>query len=110
MTDDFSAARQLRKRQQKWWREHIPLAYLVAGSVFLAIYLIATFGFRSLPKLLSAIGMTPSGVNFVFGVICCALGISGLRNQRIKGSIWVVLFALCLFAGILTLLKAFALV
>ena len=110
MTDDFRTTRLLRKKQQKWWREHIPLAYVVAGSLFLATYLTATFGYRSLPKLLTAVGMTPSGVDFVFGVICCALGIWGLRNRRIRGSLWIVLFALCLFGGVLTLLKAFMLV
>jgi hypothetical protein len=86
-TDDFGTARLLRKKRQKWWRGHIPLAYAVAGSVFLAIYLIATVGYRCLPKLLTALGMTPSGIDFVFGVIYCALGIWGLQNRRTRGSL-----------------------
>ncbi len=110
MTDDFRTARLLRKRRQKWWRGHIPLAYAVVASVFFAIYFVVVFANRSLPKFLAAIGMTPSGVNFVFGVIYCALGVWGLRDRSIRGTVWMVLYILCLFGGIVILLKAFALV
>ena len=110
MTDDFRTARLLRKRRQKWWLGHIPLAYAVVVSVFLAIYFAAAFANRNLPKFLAAIGMTPSGVNFVFGVIYCALGFWGLRDRDIRGSVWMVLYVLCIVGGILTLLKALALV
>ena len=110
MTDDFRTVRLLRKRRTKWWREHILLAYVVAATFFLATYLAAGLANRNLPRLLSAVGMTPSGVNFVLGVVYCGLGIWGLRDRTLRGTAWVLLYALCFLGGILTLLKAFGLV
>jgi len=35
MTDSFRAAKLVRKKRQKWWSHHIPLAYAVLTSSFL---------------------------------------------------------------------------
>jgi len=110
MTGDLRTARLLRKRRTKWWREHIVLAYAVVGTFFVAAYLAVGFANRNLPRLLSAVGMTPSGVNFVLGVVYCGLGIWGLRDRTLRGTAWILLYALCLLGGVLTLLKAFGLV
>lgn len=39
MTDSFRATKVARKKRQKWWSHHIPLAYAVLISLFLVIYL-----------------------------------------------------------------------
>src|SRR6516225_5573355 len=109
MTDEyeFRAARRLRKKRQEWWRGHMPLAYVLVGGIFLVVFLVSTILVRGLPSILTAFGMTPSGVNFVLGAIFCALGVWGLRRWNILGIGWAVAFTLCLVGGVMTLLKAF---
>jgi len=65
---------------------------------------------RHAPGWLIALGVSPSGVNLILGTVSCGFGIWGIRARRDKGRGWVVLYALCLLGGILTLAKAFAFV
>jgi|SRR2546421_5611606 len=108
MTDSFKVATLARKRRAKWWRQHIPLAYATLIGTFVLIYVGAFFIDHRLPRWLLALGVSPSGVNLLFGTVSCALGIWGIRAGKRYGSGWVVMFGLCLLGGILTLAKAFA--
>ena len=47
--DQFRAARLRKKRQSRWWREHIPLAYAVLTGIFALLYFMVAFVFRSAP-------------------------------------------------------------
>jgi hypothetical protein len=107
MTDAFTAAKLIRKRRTKWWREHIPLAYAAVISFFVVIYIAVAFIDRNAPRWLRVLGVTPSGVNLLLGTAYCGLGIWGLKDARGIGTVWIVLYVLCLLGGILNLLKAF---
>ena len=108
MTDSFSAAKLARKRRQKWWSHHIPLAYAFLISLFLVIYLGFAFVDRHITRWLTTLGISPSGVNLLLGTVSCGLGIWGIRSRQGLGTGWVVIFAWCLLSGILTLAKAFS--
>jgi hypothetical protein len=108
MTDSFRTAKLARKKRAKWWSQHIPLAYATLIGSFVVIYLGVSFIDRRLPRWLIALGVSPSGVNLLFGTLWCALGIWGIRAGKDYGMGWVVMFVLCLLGGILTLAKAFA--
>ena len=109
MADSFRAAKLARKKRQKWWSHHIPLAYAVLTSSFLAIYLGVAFVDRHITGWLTTLGVSPSGVNLLIGTLSCGLGIWGIRSRRGLGAAWVVIFALCLLTGILALAKALSL-
>jgi hypothetical protein len=106
MTDSFRAAKLVRKKQQKWWSHHIPLAYAVLTSLFLLVYLSVAFVDRHVTGWLTTLGVSPSGVNLLIGTVSCCLGIWGIRSRRGLGTAWVVIFAWCLLSGIVTLAKA----
>jgi|ERR1022692_145801 hypothetical protein len=108
MTDSFKVAKLARKRRTKWWGEHLLLAYVTLTGVFVVSYLVVAFVDRRMPGWLIAVGVSPSGVKLILGTVSCAFGIWGIRARRGKGTGWVVLYALCLLGGILTLAKAFA--
>ena len=108
MTDSFGAAELARKRRQKWWSHHIPLAYAVLISLFLAIYLGVAFVDRHITGWLNTLGVSPSGVNLLIGTVSCGLGIWGIRSRRGLGTAWVVIFAWCLLSGIVAVAKAFS--
>jgi hypothetical protein len=111
MTDSFRTAKVARKRRAKFWREHIPLAYATAAASFAVVYFAVTVVFRRLPTWLAHLGASPSVVNLLVGTGCCGLGILGLRdksNRSRYGTVWLLIFVLCLLSGILTLAKAFA--
>lgn len=108
MTDAFRAAKLARKKRTKWWREHVPLAYLTLTGSFVVIYLGMALVNRHVPGWLTALGVSPSGVNLLLGTVSCGFGIWGIRARKGMGTAWVVLFVLCLLEGILTLAKAFA--
>ncbi len=108
MTDSFRAAKLARKKRQKWWSHHIPLAYAVLISVFLAIYVSFAFVDRHVTSWLTTLGVSPSGMNLVLGTVSCGLGIWGIRSRRDFGTVWVVIFAWCLLSGIVALAKAFS--
>jgi len=108
MTDSFRAAKLARKRRQKWWSHHIPLAYAFLTSLFLVIYLGFAFVDRHVTGWLTSLGVSPSGVNLILGTVSCGLGIWGIRSRQGLGTGWVVIFAWCLLSGIVTLARAFA--
>jgi hypothetical protein len=108
MTDSFRTAKLARKRRAKWWGEHPALAYATLTGFFVVIYLGVAFVDRRTPGWLTALGVSPSGVKLILGTVSCGFGIWGIRARSGKGTGWVVLYALCLLGGILTLAKAFA--
>ena len=108
MTDTFRAAKLARKKRTKFWREHIPLAYVTTAALFLLIYLSVAFVSRRIPIWLTALGVSPSGVNLILGTISCGLGAWGIRKGRDLGTVWLIIYTFCLIGGILTLAKAFA--
>src|SRR5215469_6362679 len=110
MTDSFRAAKLARKRRQKWWSRHIPLAYAVLISLVLAIYLGVGFVNRHMTGWLTTLGVSPSEVNLVIGTVSCGLGIWGIRSKRGLGTGWALIFAWCLLSGIVALAKAFSFV
>jgi len=69
MTDSFSAAKLARKKRQKWWGHHIPLAYAVLISLFLAIYFGVAIADRHITGWLTTLGVSPSGVNLLIGTL-----------------------------------------
>jgi hypothetical protein len=105
--DEFRAARLQRKRQGRWWREHIPLAYTALAGIFALLYFTSALVFRGLPILLRRLGVTPSGVSLILGTVSLGLGIWGLRRNRSFGMGWVFIYVLCVVAGVLNILKAF---
>jgi hypothetical protein len=76
-------------------------------SFFVVIYIAVAFIDRNAPRWLRTLGVTPSGVNLLLGTAYCGLGIWGLKDARGIGTVWIVLYVLCLLGGILNLLKAF---
>jgi hypothetical protein len=105
MADAFTAANTARKRRIRWWREHIALAYVVVIGSFVVVALIVHFINRSLPRWLTAIGVSPLGVNLLLGTLWCAVGAWGIRTQRGTAPL-LLLNALCLLGGILLLARA----
>lgn len=108
MTDSFRTAKLARKRRQRWWSHHIPLAYAVLISVFLAIYLGVGFVNRHIAGWLTSLGVSPSELNLLIGTVSCGLGIWGIRSRQGLGRAWVLIFVWCLLSGIVTLAKAFS--
>ena len=108
MADSFRTAKSARKRRTKWWGQHLLLAYGTLIASFIVIYLGVAFVDRRTPGWLTALGVSPSGVKLILGTVACGFGIWGVRARRGKGTGWLVLYALCLLGGILTLAKAFA--
>jgi len=106
--DSFRAAKLARKRRQKWWSHHIPLAYAVLISLFVVIYLSFAFVDRQITGWLTTLGVSPSGVNLLLGTVSCGLGVWGIRSRRGLGTGWVLTFAWCLLSGIAILAKAFS--
>jgi hypothetical protein len=106
--EEFRAARRRRKRSNKWWRQHIPLAYVVSIAIVGAFYFTFSFIFGNGRGWLTKIGVTPSGVNLIFGTTYCAIGIWGLMRATKSGVGWIFIFSLCVLGGILQLFKAFA--
>jgi protein-S-isoprenylcysteine O-methyltransferase Ste14 len=104
--DKFRAARLRRKRQTKWWREHIPLAYVVLTGTFALFYFSIAFIFGSAPAWLRRLGVTPSGVSLLFGTVSLAIGIWGLKRNRNYGIGWVFIYLLCVAGGVLNIAKA----
>ena len=107
MTNSFKNAKLARKKQTKWWSQHIPLAYATVIGAFVVIYLVVDFVYRRTPGWLTAFGVSRSGVNLLLGTVLCGLGVWGIRTQKANGA-WLILSVLCLLSGILTLAKAFA--
>jgi uncharacterized membrane protein YfcA len=107
MADAFTAANAARKRRTKWWRQHIALAYVTLIGSFVAVSLIVHFVNRGLPRWLTAIGVSPSGVNLLLGTVWCAIGAWGIRTQRANAPL-LLLNALCLLAGIILLARSFS--
>jgi len=107
MTDPFTAANTVRKKRTKWWREHIAFAYLVVIGSFVVVFLIGHFINWSLPRWLTAIGISPSGINLLLGILWCAVGAWGIRTQRMNPP-WLILNTLCLLGGLLLLARAFS--
>lgn len=108
MTDSFRTAKLARKRRQRWWSHHIPLAYAVLISLFLTIYLGVSFVGRHIVGWLTTLGLSSSEVNLVIGIVSCVLGIWGVRSRQGLGMAWALIFAWCLLTGIVTLAKAFS--
>lgn len=108
MTDTFRAANLARKKRTQFWRNHIPLAYATLAAFFLLIYLGVTFVSRRMPTWLTALGVSPSGVKLILGTISCGFGVWGIRKRRELNTVWLVIYVLCLFGGLLTIAKAFA--
>ena len=106
----FRTAKLARKQRVKWWREHIALAYATLIFFFAVTYFVVALLSRQLPGWLTALGVSPSGVNLLLGTVWCGLGIWGLRTGTRYGTGWIVLYTLCVLGGMLTLAKAFALI
>jgi hypothetical protein len=94
-----------RKQRAKWWSRYIPLAYVTVIGLFVLIYLGVAFVDRRLPRWLTAIGISPSGVDLLLGTLWCAVGVWGIRTQRGEAP-FLFLNALCLIGGILLLARA----
>jgi hypothetical protein len=105
MTDPFRAAKLARKQRTKWWREHIPLAYAIVLGAFGFLFLVVHLIDRRLPGWLTALGVSPSGVNLLIGTAWCGLGAWGLRTKG-NGTGLTLLYVLCLLGGVLTLATA----
>ena len=105
--DEFRAARVKRKRQSRWWREHIPLAYATLIGIFALLYFIMAVLFRGAPILLRRVGVTPSGISLLLGSVSLGVGIWGLRRNRNFGMGWIFIYVLCVVGGLLNVLKAF---
>lgn len=106
MEKAFMAAKRASRRRTKWWRHHIALAYAAIIAAYLLAYLgIAVVGHQA-PRILTALGASPSAVNLITGALSCAVGAWGIR-QRIS-TVWTILFALCFLGGVLSLAKALA--
>ncbi len=107
--DTYRAARLARKRRTRWWREHIVFAYIFLLTVFLVGW--AAFGYldRELPRWLTAIGVTPSGIKLIIGTISCGVGAWGVSKMRSYGAVVTAMYVLCLLSGLLTIAKAFSL-
>jgi hypothetical protein len=75
MTDPFKAAKLVRKRRTKWWREHIAFAYIVVTSSFALVFFSVRLIDRRLPEWLTALGVSPSGVNLIIGTAWFGLGL-----------------------------------
>src|SRR5215469_2179700 len=98
MTDSFRAAKLARKKRQKWWSHHIPLLYAILISLFVVIYVSVTLVDRHINGWLTALGVSPSGVNLLIGTLSCGLGIWGIRSRRGLGPAWIVIFVWCLLS------------
>jgi hypothetical protein len=109
MTDSFRTAKLARKKRQKWWSHHIPLAYAFLTGLYILIYLSVAFVDRRMTGWLITLGVSPSGMNLIFGTASCGLGIWGIGQRKGLGTGWVVIFVWCLLGGLLMLAKAFAL-
>jgi predicted membrane-bound mannosyltransferase len=107
MTDAFRAAKLARKKRTKWWREHDALAGVILLSAFAVVFLCIRFVDMRLPGWLTALGVSPSGVNLFFGTAACALGVWGLRSKG-NGVGLTLVYVLCLLEGVLSLAKALA--
>jgi len=105
MPDPFRAANSARKQRKKWWREHIPLAYATVIGVWALLFLGARLIDRSLPGWLTALGVSPSGVNLLMGTAWCGLAVWGLSTKG-NGTGLTLLYVLCLLGGALTLATA----
>jgi hypothetical protein len=90
-------------------RAHRALAYVVVIGMFVLIPLIVHFTDRGLPRGLTAIGISPSGVSLLLGTMWCAVGAWGIRTQRINPP-WLILNALCLLLRPFLLARAFSFV
>jgi protein-S-isoprenylcysteine O-methyltransferase Ste14 len=108
MTDAFRAAKLARKKRTKWWREHDALAGVILLSAFALLFLCIRFVDLRLPGWLTALGVSPSGVHFLFGTAACALGVWGIRTKG-NGAGLTLVYVLCLLEGVFSLAKAFAL-
>jgi hypothetical protein len=107
MTDAFRAAKLARKKRTKWWREHDALAGVILLSGFAVVFLCIRFVDLRLPGWLTAFGVSPSGVDFLFGTAACALGVWGIRTKS-NGAGLTLVYVLCLLQGVFSLAKAFA--
>ncbi len=108
MTDTFRAAKLARNKRTRFWRDHIQLAYATVLAAFVLIYLGVSFVSHRIPTLLTALGVSPSGVNLIVGTISCGFGVWGIRKRKELGAAWSVIFLLCLVGGMLSIAKAFA--
>jgi hypothetical protein len=108
MTNPLRTAKLARERGTKWWRQHIALAYIILTSAFALAFLIVRLIDRKLPEWLSALGVSPSGVNLLIGTAWCGLGLWGIRTRG-NGAGVIVIYVLCMFGGVLMLAKAFQL-
>ena len=105
MTDPFRTAKLARKKRTKWWRQHIALAYIILTSAFALVFLTVRLIDRKLPEWLTALGVSPAGVNLLIGTAWCGLGLWGIRTKG-NGAGLMVVYALCMLGGVLTLAKA----
>jgi predicted membrane-bound mannosyltransferase len=85
MPDAFRVAK-ARKKRTKWWREHNALAGIILVSAFAVVFLCIRFIDLRLPGWLTALGISPSGVNLLFGTAACA-PLGGKRNWPYLGSL-----------------------
>jgi len=106
MTTPFGAAKLERKRRTKWWREHAALAYIILAASSALLFLCVRFIDRRLPEWLASLGVSPPGVNLIFGTAWCGLGLWGIRTKG-NGTAQIIASVLCLLGGVLTLAKAF---
>jgi hypothetical protein len=78
------------------------------AAVFIVICVCVRFVDQHIPQWLTALGVSPSGVSLITGTLSCGFGIWGLRTMKGKGAAWAVIYALCLFGGVLSLARAFS--
>jgi hypothetical protein len=108
MNSSFRDAKLARKRRTKWWRGHIPLVYATIAVAFIVIGRCVGFVDQHIPQWLKTLGVSPSAVSLITGTLSCGFGIWGLRTMKGQVTAWVVIYALCLLGGILSLAKAFS--
>jgi hypothetical protein len=105
MADSLRSPTLARKRRARWWRKHIPLAYVLLLGAFTLVFLGVRLIDRKLPGWLTALGVSPSGMNLLIGTAWCGLGVLGLsrKGKQVRPTL---VYSLCLLGGVLTLAKA----
>jgi hypothetical protein len=109
MIDTLKAARLASKKRNRYWRNHITLAYTIAVAVVLIYLCVVFLLLPRIPNWLTVLGVTPSGVNLILGTISCGFGVWGVTRREELGTVSILVSALVLLGGIVSIARAFAL-
>jgi hypothetical protein len=106
----YRTAKLASKKREKWWGQHSTLSTIAAIAIVAAVYLSFHLIFGTMPRLLSALGVTPSGILLSLGTVFCGIGVCGLRRWREQSGIWLLIYVWCTLQGIVDLGRAMALI